>query len=191
MTTAAIPPNPLNPNPIDLIGPRLSTLPKRHHINPLAFFLALVLAPIIPGILGFWLILIPTAAVLYGGPVWLALALPTLLWKLPHIGPDPAKIAALAFVGNLIATAAIWAITTQTDPNSGKVVLTLYGGFGSVMAVIWGATFAWLYIGFLPKSQANAIRAARRIKQEYQRMNPRHIPQEFHKTPRDRATTAT
>lgn len=126
MTTTHAPPDTPTPNLPDLIGPslpdligpRLPTLPKCYHINPPAFFLALLLAPIVPGILGFWLILIPTIAVLYGGPVWLALALPTLLWKLPHIGPDPAKIATLAFVGNLIATAAIWAIATQTDPNS-------------------------------------------------------------------------
>ncbi len=184
-------PDLIGPGLPDLIGPRLPTLPKRYHINPLAFFLALLLAPIIPGIVGFWLILIPTAAVIYGGPVWLALALPTLLWKLPEIGPDPAKIAILALVGNLLATAVAWVVATQIAPREARTLLVLYGGFGSVMAPIWGATFAWLYVGFLPRSQSSAIRAARRIKQEHQRMNPRHIPQEFHKSPRDQAATAT
>lgn len=81
----------------------------------------------------------------------------------------------------------------QSDPlpNSRQVVLTLYGGFGSVMAPIWGATFAWLYVGFLPKSQANAIRAARRARQEQERINPRHIPQEFRNGPWDQTATAT
>lgn len=143
---------------IDPIGPHLPDLPMRHTIDPLAFVLAFVGAPLVPATLLFWL-LIPPFAVLFGGPVWIVLGLPVLLWQMPKTGPDAGKIAPLAFVGNLLATGAIYGYAVLTHNHDAEAFLWIYGIFGSVMAPAWGACFAWLYRAFLPRSRRDLLRA--------------------------------
>lgn len=123
--------------------------PKRYLIDPFAFTMALIIAPPLVAVLGFWALLIPVFAIPMGGPLYLAAGIPALLWLMPKTGPNPIKIAMAAFVVNLAASA----LLLLPDPDrfealtgfSQENIPVFYLGFGSLMAPIWGATFAKLY----------------------------------------------
>ncbi len=144
----------------DPIGPRIPPEPARHIIDPMAFALAFVAAPLIPALALCWLI-VPAAAVFFGGPLWLLLGLPVLLWQMPRTGPDCAKIALLALLGNLAATLEISGYLLRNGTSDALGSLLIYGAFGSLMSLIWGALFAWLYRILLPKLRSDLERVYR------------------------------
>ncbi len=121
---------------------------RRHMIDPISFFLALGLAPIIVTGATFWILFIPVfavVAVVFGGPFYVALATPVLLWWLGRHPPDTVEIAALGFVANLVVSAGVYLFALligECDPSS---LGMLYLLFGSVFAPLWSAAFAMLY----------------------------------------------
>ena len=125
---------------------------KRTLLDPVAFFLALIGAPLVVAALGFWALLIPVFAVIYGGPYYLIIGAPLLLWFVPRNGVQPRQIAILAFVANGVATlAAILALGLTEWQHIPLGVVLWFGTFGSIFALLWGRMFAHLYLRFESK----------------------------------------
>lgn len=120
-----------------------------NQIKPLPFALALILAPLLVGLLTFWVLLIPVVAVVVGAPLYLIMGVPCYLWALSYRNWSPAQFAALGLLMNLSAHIIVFALSFGAfgailDPD------TLHGYFalGYVFAPIWSLTFARLYIRF-------------------------------------------
>ncbi len=117
-------------------------------IDPVAFFAALIAAPLLVTLATFWL-LIPIAALVMGGPLYLVVGTPVLLWYLGRHPPDPGAVALVAVAANLAALA-IAALLLHATGNRVELeaLAWLYGCFGSLFAALWGAVFAGLYQRF-------------------------------------------
>ena len=105
-----------------------------------SFILALILAPIVVGILGYWAV-IPVFAILFGAPTYLAFGTPAFIlaiakWKAGPLG--------LAFAGFLANLAAYPAVLLSYGPDAAEFVT----GFGYFFAPLWGLTFGLLYLAF-------------------------------------------
>ena len=120
-------------------------LATRHMIDPLAFFGALILAPVLVTLLTFWVLLIPVFALVMGGPVYLITAVPVLLWWLGRREPDAGEIMLLAMAVNLAASALIYLYFLARVPNDPVGAAVMYLAFGSIFAPAWAGMFAWLY----------------------------------------------
>lgn len=125
-------------------------------IDPLAFTGALIGAPLVVAILGIWIAFIPVIAVIMGGPLYLVLGVPALLWFIPRYGVTPWKIGALAVVVNALGSAVLIALLTAVNPKFDTVDFALlYLGFGTPHAFAWGLAFGFLY----PTFEREIIRA--------------------------------
>lgn len=131
--------------------PASPTLWPRRAIYLPAFFGALILAPIIVGIIGAPVFLISVAALIFGAPLYLIFGAPILFWLLSR---NVRRKAVYAFAGLMTNTAigiAIMVFNTDS-PELGNLYLL----FGSAFAPIWAATFAALYASFTKKSDIYA-----------------------------------
>jgi hypothetical protein len=132
---------------LNRLVPRQSGAPFA--VPPVAFICALFGAPLVIAFFGFWIFLIPVFALYFGGPLYLVCAGPACYWYLKRRVPKTLEITLLAIVVNTIVTLvllclnALMASFFRLDD-----LLVLYGGFGSVMSAIWGATFCKLYVWF-------------------------------------------
>lgn len=117
-------------------------------IDPVAFGAALLLAPFFVAICGFWALLIPVFALWFGLPVYLAAFTPAMLALSlrREITPHFAAVTGLAINMLVCLPPVLWMLATQQ--RDAMVWLTLYLGFGSVHALLWGAAFGWLYRKF-------------------------------------------
>ncbi len=117
-------------------------------IDPVAFFLALFGAPLAVAVGGFWALGIPVFALVMGGPVYLALGTPVLLWHLGRHPPETGRIAGLALATHLAASAvALCCVAVLEGPDAARGLAVLVG-FGVVFALAWGAVFAIFYRKF-------------------------------------------
>ena len=117
----------------------------KHIIDPVAFGLALVLSPLLITAFTFWMLFIPVFALVFGGPIYLIVATPTLLWYLRHYPAEPTRIGVLALfaVFALLALALIAArFTPYRDTAEGFAFLL---SFGVMFGPIWAGFFAILY----------------------------------------------
>ncbi len=87
------------------ISPKLfKPWPQPKRIDARAFFAALIVAPFVVALFTFWLFLIPVFAIPIGGPIYLILGTPALLWALSYKDWSPANFAALgAGIFSLVA----------------------------------------------------------------------------------------
>lgn len=120
----------------------------RHMIDPVMFFLALVLSPLIVTASTFWIFAIPVFALVLGGPVYLITATPVLLWWLSRRDPKVGQIAVLGFVVNLVACGFIWVFQFIDGVRQPGDLALVYLIFGSVFAPVWAGVFASLYRRF-------------------------------------------
>ena len=114
-------------------------------IDPVAFFAALVAAPLLVTLLTFWIILVPVLALAFGGLVYLAMSVPVLLWWLGRHDAETGPIAWLAFGSNLLFSAGIYLYMLLAGVSQPEPLALLYLVFGSVFAPLWAAVFARLY----------------------------------------------
>ncbi len=112
------------------------------HIWP--FVGALISAPLLIGILFFWVYLIPVFAIVIGGPVYLIVGAPILLWFLPRYGHHPILIAVLAFAANAALLGACY-LGAVIWPESELQDFVPFLMFGLIFAPLWGAAFGVLY----------------------------------------------
>ncbi|MEO0774392.1 MAG: hypothetical protein AAFZ04_14580 [Pseudomonadota bacterium] len=130
----------------------------RYLIDPRAFILALVSAPLIIGLLFFWL-LVPAVAVVMGGPFYLLTATPVMLWWLGRHQPNFLTAAILGFLSNLAVVGVIYLLHLTEVDRGYHDVARIYFIFGSVMAPIWAGTFALLYQSWRRDAFAQPIAA--------------------------------
>jgi hypothetical protein len=114
-------------------------------LDPKAFVLALICAPILIGILGAWMLLIPTVAVLLGGPYYLIFGTPVLLWMVTRYPPDARIYACAGFLVQSALTVVFAVPATLTTPQHELQLPLIAASFGLVFAPLWTGTFAFLY----------------------------------------------
>lgn len=121
---------------------------ERHIIDPVMFFIAIVMAPLIVTALTFWLLLVPVVALFMGGPFYLLIGIPLMLWWLSRHAPHPGEIAWLGFVANLVICAGIYVFSALTRAYDAEGMALLYLFFGSVFGPVWAWAFAKLYVKY-------------------------------------------
>ena len=128
-----------------LMPPCAPPYPPRYIIDPVVFFAALILAPLLVAALTFWIFFIPVAAVFFGGPVYLIIGTPLLLWYLRHNDSDPVDLSWLAFkviALGLFLGLALGAATSNEDIYGVTLFLC---GFGMIFGPAWAYAFGKLY----------------------------------------------
>lgn len=113
-------------------------------LDPIAFVLALICAPVLVAVVGFAIFFIPVFALVFGGPVYLIVGTPILLWMVTRFPPDAKVFACAGFLANcaLIVGLGTWhALAGVEDPNE-LIGMALCG---LIFAPLWGAVFARLY----------------------------------------------
>lgn len=116
-----------------------------HIIDPVAFFIALFGGPILFTLATFWLLLIPVAALFFGGPIYLALGTPILLI---HLRRHPAQSDVLALLAVktllvlLLPIVLFGMITANIDAVGLGMAIVL---MGLIFGPCWAACFGWIY----------------------------------------------
>lgn len=127
----------------------LMPLPRapRYCIDPVAFAIAFVGGPLFVALVGSPALFIPVAALIWGGPVYLALGLPLLLIYLQRHPCTPSRIAKLGLCAMLVLVPVI-CIAAIFQADAYVVFLALiFVVFGLIFAPLWGLTFGWIYRG--------------------------------------------
>lgn len=117
--------------------------------DPVAFALALVGGPLLATVALCWLI-IPIFAVVLGGPLYLLIGSPILLWMVGRYPPDPWRFALAGFAANLgltilCAAADAWVYALREAGIPSAFGMTIWG---LIFGPLWGAAFAHLYRRF-------------------------------------------
>lgn len=128
-----------------LIAPPPVPYPPRYIIDPVAFFIALIGGPILFTALSFWILFIPVFALLFGGPAYLIVGTPVLLWYLRRNDADPSDLGFLAFVVLAIGAflVASYAIAIGDEELLGAGLSYLV--FGMIFGPAWAFTFGRIY----------------------------------------------
>ncbi|WP_299295267.1 hypothetical protein [uncultured Tateyamaria sp.] len=117
----------------------------RYAIDPVAFAGALIGAPVLVAVLGFWVFGIPVFALIFGGPAYLVFGTPILLIYLHRHPGTPNGAGQLALLAAIIGcgiAAPVMLITGDVDTLPALAIASVFvAGF----ALIWGATFGMLY----------------------------------------------
>lgn len=117
-------------------------------IDPVAFFFSLVCAPLAVAAGGFWALGIPVFAVVLGGPFYLAVGVPVLLWHLGRNPPRPWRIAGLGLVSFAIPAVLVLAYFHFAHGPREAQQLAILAGFGVVFAPLWAGVFGIFYRNF-------------------------------------------
>lgn len=117
----------------------------RYIIDPVAFFVALIGGPLLVTALSFWMLFIPVFALAFGGPLYLLIGTPLLLWHLRRTKGETGDIAALAFFANLMIFALGAAATVITNDKDILGGAMFFAGFGLIFAPTWAWGFGYLY----------------------------------------------
>ena len=122
-------------------------------VDPVAFTLALVLSPLIVGVLGAPVLLIPTFAVVFGGPAYLLIGTP-LMWAALRRGKtDPdyffgLGLKTIAACATPIVLFAVSQMILNGQIREFGALITWFAfvtAISAAMAGVWGAMFATLY----------------------------------------------
>ncbi|MEP1793022.1 hypothetical protein [Parasphingorhabdus sp.] len=129
----------------NLTLPPQPPFPVGYIIDPVAFFIALIAGPLLFTAASFWVMLIPVFALGLGGPLYLAIGTPLLLWYLRRHDGNPNDLAVLALmvIGGLGLLASITALITQD--RDALLGVAFYFGFGIIFAPIWAYFFGRVY----------------------------------------------
>ena len=118
-----------------------------HVIDPVAFVLALLGAPLVVTVALCWAV-IPIFALAFGAPAYLICGTPTLLWYLRRFEAKPIAVGVFAVAVNTATLPILlWSDVLPGRQDAGQI-LAMFGGFGGVFAFLWGLAFGWLYPRF-------------------------------------------
>ena len=123
----------------------LALAAPRHSIDPVAFFIALIGAPLLATLMWFWVLLIPVAALLIGGPIYLALGTPLLMIYLQRHPCTVGGIVFLAVCGVLALLPLGWLVALSTGQSEALYIALFFCGFGLIFGPLWATHFAFLY----------------------------------------------
>ncbi|WP_083100556.1 hypothetical protein [Pseudophaeobacter leonis] len=115
----------------------------RQLVDPTVFALAMIGGPLIVGVLGAPLLLIPSFAALLGGPIYLVAGVPVMLFYMSRNTVTPDTWAWLAFVTHIALFAPIFLFTVLTKGNHDGA--SLFFWFGAFFAPLWGAVSGAIY----------------------------------------------
>jgi len=122
----------------------------RYSVNPIAFFLALICAPLLVTLFSFWTV-IGLFALPFGIVPYLAIGTPVLLWAVGRIKPRFWTYAFLGLVGNMVLAVVIVLIALPENNGADALDMTLFFvGFGLIFAPLWAGTFGSLYAKLHP-----------------------------------------
>ena len=137
---------PLKGNFMTLLAPPCPPpYPPRYIIDPVAFFAALILGPLMFTGLSFWIFFIPIAALIFGGPVYLLIGTPLLLWYLRRHDGDPVDLSYLAFKVVAFAMMLGFVLATMTANNDVQGLTLFFTGFGIFFGPAWAYSFGKVY----------------------------------------------
>lgn len=128
-----------------LITPPPVPYPPRYIVDPVAFFAALIAGPLLFTAASFWAFLIPVFALFFGGPLYLIIGTPVLLWYLRRNDGDPSDLAFLAFIVLLVISALIILAAAVLRDGDFVSLAVFIGGFGMIFAPAWAYFFGRLY----------------------------------------------
>lgn len=120
---------------------------KIHLIDPTAFVVALIGAPLLATAASFFLI-IPVFALLVGALPYLFLGTPVLLWHLGRNAPDSGKTALLALKTVCVAVLPFWLIVAIfSGPAAPDIeMFAILSLLSLLFAAIWGSVFGLIYL---------------------------------------------
>jgi hypothetical protein len=113
--------------------------------RPVPFLIAFFSAPLIVTALTFWIGLIPYFALLIGGPLYVVIGLPVLIWYLRGHPPNYMPIILLALISLLATVPLGLALALWFDRWKDLEMLEMIFSYGPVFAVAWSAGFTFLY----------------------------------------------
>ncbi|MEO0829008.1 MAG: hypothetical protein AAFY03_00935 [Pseudomonadota bacterium] len=119
---------------------------RRTRVQPILFVASFIAAPLITAAVGYFLVL-PIFALFLGGPLWLLIGAPALIWAIRSGMTRRRDFAVLAFAGNLatpllVAPFMLW---TGEPGDSAFYMAMLIFAFGCAFAPLWAAVFVELY----------------------------------------------
>lgn len=128
-----------------LVTPPRLPYPPRYIIDPVAFFTALILGPLLFTGMSLWALFIPVAALFFGGPAYLIIGTPVLLWYLRSHDGDPGDLGFLAFKVMMFAMVLIIAVAAISWDEEIFGVGMWFTGFGMIFAPAWAYFFGIVY----------------------------------------------
>ncbi len=118
---------------------------NRYLVDPVAFFTAIVLAPLLVALLGFWL-LIPVFAVVLGGLPYLLAGGPLLANGLRYNEPSFYAFAGIGLLANMATPFLVFLFyMVNSQPVDALNAAVIYFAFGLIFAPLWCGVFAILY----------------------------------------------
>ena len=111
--------------------------------DPVAFVAALVLAPLLVTLVT-CITIIPVFALVLGGPVYLIVGTPTLLWMVGRFPPDFSTFA----VAGILGVFTLFGLTIafhMARPDEGAGELLAIFVWGIIFAPLWAGSFAPIY----------------------------------------------
>jgi hypothetical protein len=127
---------------------RLTNMPLP--FDPVAFALALIGGPLLVTLLTCWLLFIPVAALIVGGPIYLIVGTPVLLWMVGRYPPEVSHFALAAFTANIVLCLLIVVvqILIPAARDSGTREFILLPVCGLFFGPLWAGAFASIYRRF-------------------------------------------
>lgn len=119
--------------------------PTRYIIDPVAFFIALIGGPLVFTGMTFAVFFIPVAALIFGGPAYLLIGTPLLLWYLRRNDGDPNALAILALKVMLSALILVLIVAAVTGDEGVFGFGLWFTGFGMIFGPAWAYFFGLLY----------------------------------------------
>jgi len=102
--------------------------------------------PLLVALLGFWVLLIPVFAVMFGGPLYLIIGVPVLL---TYLSRHPATIDGISLLA-LLSFAALslpaLGLTYLAGMERQFGTVLFFGLFGLIFAPLWGMATGWIYL---------------------------------------------
>lgn len=121
----------------------------RYSVSPIAFFFALILAPIVVTAFSFWTV-IGLFALPLGIIPYLVIGTPILLRAVGRMKPEFGSYALLGLGGNVFAAIIGGAIAVSLDDKNALDQILFLAGFGLVFAPLYAGVFGSLYARFHP-----------------------------------------
>ncbi len=116
--------------------------------SPIAFTVALIGAPLLVTLVG-GVFLIPIAALIFGGPVYLIAGTPVLLWMVGRYPPAFDTYACAGLITNMLIFLLVCILTSSITKGTVDLEpLALILIWGTAFAPIWAGTFGYLYARF-------------------------------------------
>ncbi|MFK7754780.1 MAG: hypothetical protein AB8B51_19815 [Sedimentitalea sp.] len=120
--------------------------PQRYLIDPVAFAVAIIAGPVLVTLFTFWLVFVPVFALVMGGPIYLIIGVPVLMWDLSRNPASAERISLMALLAIAILCVGTWAYGALINDDSLMSISIFYGIFGGIFAPIWGYVTGKVYL---------------------------------------------